>query len=83
MLETKLKNPRDHKIAELERELVLYQAFTISHMLANDLQRLVTYSPAKYMDIHKDKAVLVLKREEIDNETTLVAELSIKQGKEH
>lgn len=60
MLEGKIKNAQEIKIGELERELACYQGFTISHMLNNNLMRLVTFAPdIKYLDVHK--VVLVLK----------------------
>lgn len=81
MLETILKDPRDHKIAELERELAVFHGFTISHMLASNTRRLVTFSPLQYKDAHK--VVLVLKRETIDEKTALIAELVVKETKDH
>lgn len=82
MLETKLKDPRDHKIAELERELAVYQGFTISHMIALDTTRIVTFAPpAKYTKAHKVR--LLLKREVIDEQNALVAELTVQENKEH
>lgn len=81
MLETKLKDPRDHKIAELERELAVFHGFTISHMLANNTKRLVTFSPEGYKDAHK--VILILKREEIDGKVALVAEIIVRDQKDH
>lgn len=80
-METILKDFRDQKIAELERELVAFHAFTISHMLANNTKRIVTFSPEKYKD--HERIVLILKREEIDDKNALVAEIIIKKTKDH